>query len=135
MRRISILLIAVLAFSGLALSSGVAGASTTATKQSAASCAALMKKFDRLSGLNQSQNPKDLGKVFGQASSAFKSMAKSAPAALKGSFNHLAKAYGSLRNINFTNPASASKLRTFSSSIGKDLAKIGKYFANSCKAS
>jgi hypothetical protein len=135
-RRISILLIAVFAFSGLALSSGVAGASTTATKSSTASCAALVKKFDGISGVNPSstKNPKNLGKVFGRASSAFKSMGKSAPPKLKASFNRLAKAYGSLKNIDFSNPSSVSKLTAFSSSIGKDLGKIGKYFANACKS-
>ena len=134
-RSISVFLIALFACSGLAFA-GTAGASTPATKASATSCAALLKKFDGVSNVSPSRgrNPKDLGKLFGKASDAFKQLGKKAPGSLKGSFNRIAKAYAGLKNIDFSNPASVGKLTTFSKTIGKDLTKVSKYFANSCKS-
>ncbi len=64
-RRISILLIAMFAFSGLALA-GTAGASTPA--KSADSCAAQVKKFATINGLSSkdAQDPANLGKIAGK---------------------------------------------------------------------
>jgi hypothetical protein len=135
-RRISILLIAMFAFSGLALA-GTAGASTPATAaKPASSCAALIKKYTKLSKINPGsvQNPKDYKKLFGQASDAYKALAKSAPSSVKGSFNRISKAYGSLKNIDYTNPASIQKLTTTTKTMAKDLGTVGKYFATNCKS-
>ena len=130
MRRLSILLIGVLAFSNVALGSGVASASTD-SKTSTASCAALVKMFATSEPATK-QDPKSLGRVFKRASKAFTRGAKTAPAALKGSFKRLAKAYARLGRVDFTDPASASKLSAFPQSVAKDLAKIGTYLTTNC---
>ncbi|MCU1459691.1 MAG: hypothetical protein JWL73_3783 [Actinomycetia bacterium] len=131
MRRISILLVAVVALTGLGLSAGAAGATTT---KSSSTCGTLAKRFSGLSGIDASaaKNPKDLSKIFGNASNAFKAMAKKAPPKLKAPLNRLAKTYASLKSIDFTSATSIAKMESLTATIGKDSAAVSKYFAT-CK--
>lgn len=134
MRRFWIGMVSALAFVGLVSTSGTADARTGRVAKTSA-CSDLVKGYQKVNALGAEvdfNHPKTLNKALKQAAQQLRSLATSAPSALRASFKRLAAAYKKLATLNYSKPDSFTKFTATATTYAPDFARISAYLSTTC---